>query len=288
MASSDLPRRLQVAAVGIPLGILLVYVGGWYLAGMIALLAALGTWELYRIARARGWRPFSWLGVPVAAALVLSAEWLEGPAAWALPAWILVLALTFGALAATVFLRGPGGDPLPAAAATVFGSVYVGGGFAFVVFLRNLPGVATEGPSWPGAILIIFPLVVTWVGDTAAYFVGRAWGRRKLLPAVSPAKTVEGGVGGLLGAMGASLLYAAFLFGPASASTLPLAAAAVLGLLIGVLAQVGDLAESVLKREAGVKDSGGVLPGHGGVLDRFDAVLFTVPATYALLPLLLV
>jgi phosphatidate cytidylyltransferase len=288
MAGSDLSRRLVVAGVGIPLGVLLVYLGGWFLTAVIAALAGMGAWELYRIARARGWRAFPWLGVPVAVLLVVGAQWAESFAAWSGPAWWLLLVLTLGALGAAVFTRGPGGDPLLAAATTVFGAVYVGGTLAFVILLRGHHPLDGGGPGWPGAILLIFPMVVTWVGDTAAYFVGRSWGRRKLLPSVSPAKTVEGGVGGLVGAMAASVLYAFFLLGPDSHSTLPLVAAALLGLLIGAVAQVGDLAESVLKREAGVKDSGSLLPGHGGILDRFDAIFFTIPLTYALLPFLLV
>jgi phosphatidate cytidylyltransferase len=288
MAGSDLSRRLVVAGLGIPLGVFLVYLGGWFLAGLVAALAGVGAWELYRIAGARGWRAFPWLGVPAAVILVLGAQWAGDFGAWVGPAWWLLLVVTLGALGAAVFARGPGGDPLPAVAITVFGALYAGATLAFVVLLRGLHPLDGGGPGWPGAILLIFPMVVTWVGDTAAYFVGRSWGRRKLLPSVSPAKTVEGGIGGLAGAMLAAVLYAFFLLGPDSWSTLPLAAAAFLGLLIGAVAQVGDLAESVLKREAGVKDSGALLPGHGGVLDRFDAIFFTVPLTYALLPFLLV
>lgn len=288
MARSDLPRRLLVAGIGIPVGIFLVYLGGWFLATVVAALAGVGAWELYRIAGARGWRTFPWLGVPAAVLLVLGAQWAGSFQAWSGPAWGLLLLLVLGTLGTAVFARGPGGDPLPAVAATVFGTLYAGATLAFVVLLRGLHPLDTGGPGWPGAILLIFPMVVTWVGDSAAYFVGRSRGRRKLLPSVSPAKTVEGGVGGLVGSMVAAVLYALILLGPDSHSTLPLAAAALLGLLIGAVAQVGDLAESVLKREAGVKDSGAILPGHGGVLDRFDAIFFTVPLTYALLPFLLV
>lgn len=288
MAGSELPRRLAVAGIGIPVGIVLVYLGGWFLTVLVAILAGVGTWELYRIAEARGWRAFPWLGVPAAIFLVVGAQWTGSLAAWSVPAWWLLLLLTLGSLGVAVFVRGPGGDPLPAVAVTVFGALYAGGTLAFVVFLRSLHPLDGGGPGWPGAILLIFPLVITWFGDSVAYFAGRRWGRRKLLPAVSPAKTVEGGVGGLAGAMLAAVLYAFFLLGPGGYSTLPLAAAAMLGLLIGGIAQVGDLAESVLKREAGVKDSGTLLPGHGGVLDRFDAIYFTVPLTYALLPFLLV
>jgi phosphatidate cytidylyltransferase len=288
MSGSNLSRRLWVAGFGIPLGVAIVYAGGWVLAAVLALLAGVGTWEVYRIAAARGWRVFPWLGVPGAVLLVLGAQWTGDFSAWSTLAWALVVLLTLASLGTAVFLRGPDGDPLPAVAATVFGVLYAGATLSFAVFLRRLPEVGGGGAEWAGAFLLIFPLAVTWVGDSAAFFVGRRWGRRKLIPVVSPGKTVEGGIGGLLGAMGAAALYALVFLGPGSAPFLPVTAAAVLGLLIGAVAQVGDLAESVLKREAGVKDSGGLLPGHGGVLDRFDAIYFTVPLTYALLPLLLV
>jgi phosphatidate cytidylyltransferase len=117
-------------------------------------------------------------------------------------------------------------------------------------------------------------LAGTWAGDTAAYFVGKKLGRNKLAPRLSPGKTVEGALGGLAGsALGASLVN--FFYPAASFSMI-----AILGLLVGVFGMLGDLFESSLKRTAGIKDTGVIIPGHGGVLDRFDSMIFTAPAAY--------
>jgi phosphatidate cytidylyltransferase len=287
MAGTDLARRLGVAAIGIPVGIAVTYFGAWPVALVLALVAGAGSLEVFRLAAARGWRPFPWLGVPAAALLVLAAAWGGSFEGWAVGAWAVVLGLTLGTLAGAVFIRGSNGDPLLAVGTTLFGSVYVGATLAFAVHLRAFPATGGGEPGWEGALLLIFPFVVTWLGDTLAYVAGHRWGRRKLLPSVSPAKTVEGGVGGLVGAAAGGALFTWLFLIPYTSLGLSVAAATLFGLLIGTVGQVGDLAESVLKREAGVKDSGGLFPGHGGVLDRFDAIFFTLPLTYFLLPLFL-
>jgi phosphatidate cytidylyltransferase len=285
---SDLRTRVAVAAVGIPLGFLVVWLGGWTLALVLLALAAGGAHEVLAIARARDVRGFRWIALPVTAALVALAPVVGTPAAWAGPALTLLVAAGLLALAATVFLRGPGRGPLAAAGVTLLAPVYVGVPLAFGWFLRHHPASAFEAPGWAGTGLLLLPVIATWVGDTAAYFGGRAMGRRKLLPAVSPKKTVEGAVCGLAGSiLAAAVVAGVFLPLLGGAEPLGWAPAALLGLIIGVVAQVGDLAESALKREAGVKDSGGILPGHGGILDRFDALLFTLPLTWLLLPLFL-
>ncbi|SFR01668.1 phosphatidate cytidylyltransferase [Desulfoscipio geothermicus DSM 3669] len=125
-----------------------------------------------------------------------------------------------------------------------------------------------------GWIWLIVMLVCTWANDTAAYLVGRQWGRRRLAPAVSPGKTVEGAVGGVSGSIMAAFLVT--LFYPA----LPVGDLLVLGALAGLAAQVGDLVESAIKRQACIKDAGRLIPGHGGILDRFDSMLFTAPLVY--------
>jgi phosphatidate cytidylyltransferase len=194
---------------------------------------------------------------------------------------VVVLFLLSASLA--VFRRGAQDRPMAAVAVTTMGAIYGGGCLSFGVLLRHLPeagwGVAA-GTVRLGAILLAFPFAVTWVGDSAAFFAGRRFGRRKLLPAVSPGKTVVGSVASLVasalvgGAMGGWLLA---LHPRPGASVLM---GVGMGLVLALGAQVGDLAESVLKREAGVKDSGTLLPGHGGVLDRFDALLFNLPLSY--------
>lgn len=280
--AGDLGRRIWVAAVGIPLGFLLLYLGGWYLTAAILFLAVLGTREAYGLAEARGWRPFQLPGLVAAAILILAAGALGSYQAWAPVALAVIVVLVPGTLAGAVFRRGPTGDPLLAVGTTLLGLAYAAIPMAFAVFLRELPEQMAEAPvtGWAATHLLLFPLVVTWLGDTFAYFTGKHLGQRKLIPSVSPNKTVAGSVGGIAGsALGAVLL--AFLFlGPEAVHTLPLLVAALLGVVLGAVAQVGDLAESVLKREAGVKDSGMLLPGHGGVLDRFDAIYFTLPLTY--------
>jgi phosphatidate cytidylyltransferase len=260
MAAGDLGRRVAVAAVGIPIGILLIYVGGWVLGVVLALIAFLGAREFYQMAGLTSGRPFSALGAPAAAILVGFA----------------------------VFRRGPDGSPMTAASGTVAGFLYVGGALAFAPLLHALPQVGGgTGPlgEWAGPLLLIFPITVTWMGDSGAYFSGMRFGRRKLIPSVSPKKTVEGSIGGLL----VSAITGAAIAGAALHSIpvwgLGAAEGALVGLVLGAVAQVADLAESVIKREAGVKDSGSLLPGHGGVLDRFDAVLFNLPAFYAVMVL---
>jgi phosphatidate cytidylyltransferase len=287
VAKGDLGRRVAVAGVGIPLGVAILFVGGWVLTGTLIVLAVIGTLEVYGLALERGWRPFRVLGVIVAVLLMVLATHLGSFQSWAPWALGLLMVLGLGGLAGAVFRRGPGGDPLLAVGTTLLGVAYAALPLAFAVFLRDLPGMDQDGPGWAGAYLVMFPLVVTWLGDTCAYFTGKHLGKRKLLPSVSPKKTVAGGVGGLVGATMGAVAFAALFLGGSAPATLPLLGAALLGLIIGAVAQVGDLAESVLKREAGVKDSGNILPGHGGVLDRFDAIYFTLPLTYAALPFLL-
>jgi phosphatidate cytidylyltransferase len=140
--------------------------------------------------------------------------------------------------------------------------------------LRELP-VETGVPDDVGARLVFFVAAVTWVGDIVAYLVGIALGRHRLLPKVSPNKTVEGAVGGLLGSTAAGLVCA-WEFVP----LLTPLTGALLGLAGGILGQLGDLVESLLKRDVGIKDTAGLIPGHGGVLDRFDSLLFSAPLLY--------
>jgi phosphatidate cytidylyltransferase len=202
-------------------------------------------------------------------------------------AFALVLGTALLALALSIWLRWPAGRPLDAAARTIMGALYTGGALSFWVLLRALPEQVSAGATgFHGAALLLFPIWVTWFGDTFAYGFGSRWGRAKLIETVSPKKTVVGAIGGLLGSVLAGGVFARlWLSGvPEFALSWPLGAA--LSLPIAIVGQVGDLAESVIKRDAGVKDSSRLLPGHGGILDRLDALFFTVPLTYALLLLI--
>ncbi len=282
----DQRQRLGVAAVGIPCGVAVIYLGVWSVAVVLALVAALGTNELFRFAERAGARPLTVPGIGASVLLVLAAAWADGPRTWAFPAVLILLALSLFALGASVFRRSTEEQPLASAAVTAFAPAWLGMTLAFGVHLRHFPGAGSGGAGWEGASLLIFPLVVAWLGDSAAYFAGHRWGKRKLIPRVSPGKTVAGALGGLLGAVLGAVLAAALLVGPYAGFILPPGAAVLVGALVGTVAQLGDLAESLLKREVGVKDSGRLFPGHGGVLDRFDSIFFALPVTYLLLAVL--
>ncbi len=288
MIQSNLGLRLLVAAVGIPVGFLVVWTGGWVLGAAALLFALGGAWEFIGIARAGGRRPFAWIVLPSTALLVGLAVWTGSYAAWSGLALAVLLLVAFVSLLLTLRYRGTNGEPLAGVGSTLLGIVYVALPFAFVPFLREHPEAAAVAPGWAGTFLVVFPLMVTWLGDSSAYFGGRFWGNRKLFPSVSPSKTVEGALTGLVGSVIGGALVTAFLLPVMGGGmSLSIAGGAAFALLIGVVGQLGDLVESLLKREAGVKDSGTFLPGHGGILDRFDAVLFTLPLTYGALPLFL-
>jgi len=284
----DLGRRLAVAGIGIPLALWVLFTGGWLLTVGVAILAAMATRELSALVAARGVRAFSWIGILGSLALVLLAGWTLDFRVWAPWAVGSLLLLFFLSAASAVKLRAPDEHPLLVSSLPLVGALYWGGGFSFAIFLRHLPEVAgwpDGAPSGPGPALLAFPLAVTWTSDTAAYLVGSAFGRRKLSPAVSPGKTVEGGVAGLVaGVLVGALMGWIFLeLHPEPWVSTVLGGA--IGGFLGITVQLGDLIESLFKREAGVKDSGSLLPGHGGILDRFDALIFTLPLTYVLVRL---
>ncbi|HZI40615.1 MAG TPA: phosphatidate cytidylyltransferase, partial [Gemmatimonadaceae bacterium] len=139
-----------------------------------------------------------------------------------------------------------------------------------------------------GGLLLLLPVLLTWASDIGAYFVGRAFGKRKLMPSVSPGKTIAGAVGGLAATAFVGWLYSRFILTPSTQLAFVRGGIVIFSLLVSVAAQVGDLAESLLKREAGMKDSSHIIPGHGGVLDRFDSLLFVLPVAYVLFNALLV
>lgn len=280
---SELARRVAFAVVAIPVVVWVVWQGGLPLALLLALASAIGAWEFYRIAAAGGsGRPFVVVGVAASAAiplLVHAARASEGR--FGVPIYLVTLAI-LALLAASIWLRGVDGRPLSAVASTVFGVLYTGVMLSFGYALRYFPYAIGDAAN---AAVVGLPVVLTWASDTGAYFVGRALGKRKLIPSVSPGKTVAGAVGALVVTAVVSVVYARVVLRPAAQLGFYYGpwGAALFGLVISVVAQVGDLVESLLKREGGVKDSSHVIPGHGGVLDRFDSLLFVLPAAFPLL-----
>ncbi|HKJ91963.1 MAG TPA: phosphatidate cytidylyltransferase [Longimicrobiales bacterium] len=281
MARGELGRRVAVAAVGIPTAVVLIYLGGWYLGVLLAVAGGLSAWEYYRLAAARGVRAFVVPGVVFAVGIVLVSTALPGPGVGG-PLWQLTVAFTLVLSVMAVLDRGVDEGPLTATAVTVMGALLPAGTLAFALFLRHMPvfGVGHGREAWTGAALVAYPLAVTWLNDTAAYFAGKAFGRRKLAPNVSPNKTWLGSEAGLVAGVVAGWLYARLVFGWWLALPLSPWLGALGGGLITVAAQFGDLSESILKREAGVKDSANLLPGHGGALDRLDALFLAFPVSY--------
>lgn len=279
---NELTKRVLFAVVAVPIIAFAILLGDAPLAILLSVAAALGAWEYGRLATAAGARPLmAWL--ILLAALVPLAVHAARLGLWVPPISLVALLLPL-LMAVALWTRGPGGKPIASVATTLVGVWYAGVLLAFVYALRyHRFAVGDEA----GALLVLFPVVVTWLNDTGAFVVGKAIGGRKLMPSVSPGKTIAGTVGGVVTSAIAAWAYVAFVLQPRAGLGLSVGAAVLFGFAISAAAQVGDLAESMFKREAGVKDSSGLIPGHGGILDRTDSLLFTVPVAYVLLGWLL-
>jgi len=279
---SELTKRVLFALVAIPVVLGTLYLGDAPLAILLSIASALAAWEYNRLVEATGVRPLMAWGVALAAALplILHAARLG---LWVPPLPVVALVVPL-LLSVALWTRGTAGKPIAAVATTLFGVCYTGGMLSFAYALRYHRFAIG---ALAGALLLLVPLLLTWANDIGAFFAGRAFGRRKLMPSISPGKTVAGAVGGLALTVVAAWAYLGFVLGPRAGLGLSLGATLVFGAALSVAAQVGDLVESMLKRDAGVKDSSALIPGHGGVLDRTDSLLFTIPLSYVLLDLLL-
>ncbi|EYF05752.1 phosphatidate cytidylyltransferase [Chondromyces apiculatus] len=265
---SNLVQRLLAALVAVPLLLALLYLGPpWGWAAFLAAATTVGALELFGMTHP-GDRPSQLVGLALTLG-VFGVVWTWGTDARALLVLLLILPLA-GMLLTLARLGDMQTAALRVAAAT-FGPLYLGGGMAALAMLRREGGA--DGPGF-----VVLALVLSWFSDTGAYFAGRFLGRHKLYEAVSPKKTVEGALGGLafsvLGAVIGHFVYV---------RSLPLVPALVLGVVAGALGQAGDLGESLIKRSVGAKDSGSIIPGHGGILDRVDALLVTATMTYVYL-----
>ena len=278
---SELTRRILFGVIAAPASIAIVYFGDWALAILLSVLSALAAWELFRIARETGAFPLEPAGIALAALLPIAIHaQRRGVYTLTLTAIVAMILVLF---ASTIWLRGPSGKPLSSVAITAFGVLYAGL-FSYVYALRYHDYAVGARA---GTTLVLLPVLLTWATDVGAYTFGRAFGRKKLIPSISPGKTVEGAVGGLGLAIVICLLYVRFILMPYAQLGLTIQGAVLFAIVVSVAAQTGDLAESLLKREAGLKDSSRIIPGHGGILDRFDSLLFVMPIAFLLLGRLL-
>lgn len=254
-------RRLYTALALIPaVYIIIVHLVPWALTLLLLVVGSIALLELYNLSFSSRISPLL-LGVGLAGfGLTLIQSHFSFSSSELLVGSALVALATVSASAVSTTHRW--NDAL----VILLGLLYVGFPLSTVVSSRSLPG---------GEWLVLFLAVVTWASDTGAYYVGTLWGKHPLLPSISPKKTVEGVLGGLILAVGVALLAQQWF-----ASQLSLMDSLILGLLLTGMGLVGDLFESVIKRRTGVKDSGGILPGHGGMLDRLDSLLFTAPTFY--------
>ncbi len=257
--------------VGIPLLVLLVFLeqGLPFILG-VGVLSMLGMVEFYESVRRTGARPQAWMGLASALLFLFAAlRSLESE----LPAVLTVLVIA----SLTVELASKDRAPIKNLGATFLGAVYVGWLFSYLVALRNIEGtrhVAILDRDLPlGAWLVLYVVFATWASDTGGYFIGSKFGRHKLAPVLSPGKSWEGLFAGVASATLMSALMGGVI-GIPWWHTIPM------GIGIALVGVVGDLAESSMKRDIGIKDFGTVLPGHGGILDRFDSLLFAAPLFY--------
>jgi phosphatidate cytidylyltransferase len=265
-------QRTLVAAILLPLGVLAIMAGGLWLAGSAALLLGLAVWEYVALYRQAGHQPASrWMLLGVLGLVVVRHLYgVQHDAA-------ILVAFLLGAMGLHLLAYERGRD----AAATDYlvtlsGGIYIGLLGSYMVLLRALP----QGQWW-----LLLSLSAVWLADSAAYLFGVRIGRHKMTPRLSPHKSWEGYLAGVLfGVLGTPLLLAWFQrLGLPDAAGFSSANAAILGAAMSILPTLGDLGESMIKRHVGQKDSGSLLPGHGGIFDRIDSWLWAMPIAYYLI-----
>jgi len=258
---STLGVRFLVALLGIPLMLGMSYLGGLWLAGLVAALSFLGLWEFYGLAKAKGLHPLAWWGLAGGMILVafLSLRW---------PPLLALLVLWFLLIMSRMVFRDEVEEAISRIGITIMGVLYIPFLFGHMLLMRS-------DFDFTGYKLLFFSMALVWLCDTGAYFAGMMLGKHPLAPHISPKKSIEGLAGGLIVTVVAAVLLQRWWLWEISVIDSLIIAAGVV-----VLGTLGDLVESLFKRDASVKDAGNLLPGHGGILDRFDSMLFVIPFVY--------
>jgi phosphatidate cytidylyltransferase len=260
-----LRHRILTSVVGVPLLIAVIWFGEPWFSLLIAAMAGVAGWEFYRLAIGAKVQPLTYFGIASIVLFIAIPHCPYTSAATILISSTIVISLVW------LLFRHSRDQAFTNWAWTLAGIFYIGWMFSYWIRLRGLE---------IGRELVFLAMFTTFASDTGAFFIGRTWGKRSLAPSISSGKTWEGAIGGLLCSIAVSFIIAAIFRLPFSYWQIALA-----GFIISVLAQFGDLVESLLKRNTGVKDAGKLVPGHGGMLDRIDSLIFTGVIVYYLVEL---
>jgi len=271
---SELTKRILVAVVGIPLLLGFTYLGGWYFFSIVLIISAVAQWEFYEMQKQKNIQPQSISGLIVGVVVLFGVRLDQ----WYLTSLLLVIALML-VLVNEMFRRHK--NVSTNIGVTILGILYIPFLLSTFLYLRSFldqlfPNISNAGFRF---VMIVFASI--WICDTFAYAFGRMLGKHKLYEKVSPNKSMEGAVAGVIGSL---LVFSIVKW----AVILPIEWIEVLifGFTVGIIGQMGDLVESWFKRDVGIKDSSSILPGHGGMLDRFDSLIFVSPAMFILVTLL--
>lgn len=275
----ELMNRLLVAAIGIPLGIFIIWYGSWLYLISLMILSSFALFEFNSLTKSKEVKPFFWINVIMLLSMLVFIYYLSTIQFTQLPSYQIINTLTIFTvgfafyfvvlLTANILFRKD--NYILTFTSTTGILFYILMPFASLAIIRYYDiGVINFSNSWMFLLTFFFSI---WICDTAAYFIGKQWGKHKVAPAISPQKSWEGSVAGLLGAILAFYGFAELF----SLNYLNFYDRVILGILIGVFGQVGDFVESSFKRDVQIKDSSHLLGEHGGILDRFDSILFTAP-----------
>jgi phosphatidate cytidylyltransferase len=268
-----LRQRVLSAVIFVPILFASIWFGNPWFSIVVAIAALLGVIEFYALVARREWHPLTFFGTLWTLFFIFNAYYAPKYSSnniYILVTSALIASAVALSLVRVLFLRSFGEKVMVSWAASVAGIFYMGWLLSYWVLIMN-----SYGGDWNGRDWVILALFSTFAVDTTAFFIGRAWGRHKMAPTVSPGKTWEGAIGGLVGAIVAVVALALILDIDISYSEM-----VVVGVLIAVFAQLGDLAESKLKRTMGAKEASNLIPGHGGILDRLDSIVFTGVVVY--------